>query len=131
MDDPVWISRELVIAIHRRQLAEHGGIDGVRDIGILDSTLARPRQQFAYADPKPDPCALAAAYSYGIARNHPFLDGNKRSAFVICRVFLVLNGQDIDADKTALYETFFRLADGSLSEDQLAGWLRKHLKRPG
>lgn len=131
MDDPVWISRELVIAIHRRQLAEHGGIDGVRDMGLLDSALARPRPQFAYADPKPDACALAAAYSYGIARNHPFLDGNKRSAFVICKVFLVLNGQDIDADKTALYETFFRLADGSLSEDQLAGWLRKHLKRPG
>lgn len=131
MDDPVWISGELVIAIHKRQLAEHGGIDGVRDMGLLDSALARPRQQFAYADPKPDACALAAAYSYGIAGNHPFLDGNKRSAFVICRVFLVLNGQDIDADKTALYETFFRLADGSLSEDQLAGWLRKHLKRPG
>jgi death-on-curing protein len=131
MDDPTWITRELVLAIHKRQLAEHGGMDGVRDAGLLDSALARPRQQFAYADPTPDTCALAAAYAYGIARNHPFLDGNKRSAFVVCRLFLVLNGDDIEADKTALYDTFLRLAEGSLSEDELAAWLRTHLKRAG
>jgi death-on-curing protein len=131
MDDPIWISRELVLAIHKRQLSEHGGIDGVRDVGLLDSALARPRQQFADADPTPDICGLAAAYAFGIARNHPFLDGNKRSAFVVCRVFLVLNGEDVEADKTALYDTFLRLAEGSLSEDELANWLRAHLKRAG
>ena len=80
MDDPIWISEELAQAIHSRQLAEHGGADGVRDIGLLQSALARPRQQFAYSDPTPDIPALAAAYAFGIAKNHAFIDGNKRTA---------------------------------------------------
>src|SRR3954462_2943253 len=110
MDDPIWISKELAVAIHKRQLAEHGGADGIRDEGLLDSALARARQRFAYEDPTPSIPALAAAMAFGIARNHAFIDGNKRTAFVVCRTFLILNGLDLTADRVERYRTFLELA---------------------
>lgn len=131
MDDPIWIVRDFAIAVHKRQLAEHGGVDGVRDMGLLDSALARPRQQFAYSDPTPDTASLAASYAFGIARNHPFLDGNKRTAAVVCESFIEMNGYLLDADDLTLYPIFLRLAEGSLSEDELTAWLRTHLTRAG
>jgi death-on-curing protein len=126
MDDPIWISKELAVAIHQRQLAEHGGADGVRDVGLLESALARPRQRFAYEDPTPTIPALAAAYAFGIARNHAFIDGNKRTAYVVCRTFLILNGFDLTADRVDRYTTFLSLAEGNLSEPDLAAWLTQH-----
>ncbi len=129
MDDPIWISEELSLAIHQRQLAEHGGLDGVRDRGLLQSALARPRHLFAYNDPTPDLPVLAAAYAFGIARNHPFLDGNKRTAAVVCETFLELNGMNLDADDADMYTTFLNLAAGSVSEQQLAEWLKNHSTR--
>lgn len=128
MDDPIWIGKELVLAIHSRQLAEHGGADGVRDAGLLDSALARPRHRFAYEDPTPGIPALAAAYAFGIARNHAFIDGNKRTAYVVCRTFLLLNGMDLTADLAERYVTFLSLAAGTLSEAELVAWLTAHIR---
>jgi death on curing protein len=129
MDDPTWITRELAIAVHRRQLAEHGGADGVRDMGLLDSALSRPRHLFAYSDPTPDIPALAAAYAFGIAKNHAFIDGNKRTAFVVCRSFLLFNGYDMTATKEERYKTFLDLAAGMINELQLVEWLTRNTKK--
>jgi death-on-curing protein len=123
MDDPIWISTELAIAIHKRQLAEHGGADGVRDMGLLESAINRPRHLFAYEQPTPEVPALAAAYAFGIARNHAFIDGNKRTAYVVCRTFLLLNGYDLTAPREERYRTFLDLAAGSVSQEQLTTWL--------
>lgn len=128
MDDPIWISKELTLAIHSRQLAEHGGADGVRDEGLLESALSRPRNQFAYEDPTPGIPALAASYAFGIARNHAFIDGNKRTAYVVCRTFLILNGYDMTADRVERYLAFLALAEGTLSETELTAWLSAHVK---
>lgn len=128
MDDPIWISRELVLAIHSRQLAEHGGADGVRDEGMLDSALGRPRNRFAYEDPTPDIPALAASYAFGIARNHAFVDGNKRTAAVVCETFLALNGLSLDATDVEMYPIFLSLAEGSLEEPELVAWLTAHTR---
>lgn len=124
----IWITKPLALAIHDRQLAEHGGIAGVRDESLLDSALARPQQLHAYGDPPPDLADLAAALAYGIARNHPFLDGNKRTAAVACETFIVLNGATLEADDLSLYPVYLGLAEGSLSEANFADWLRQHLK---
>ena len=123
----VWVRADVVLAIHRRQLAEHGGAEGLRDAGLLASALDRPLNLAAYGDPKPDLAALAAVYAAGIARNHPFIDGNKRTAFVVCRTFLVLNGSDLTATRDQKYETFLSLASGNLTDEQLAAWIREHL----
>jgi death-on-curing protein len=128
MDDPIWITQDLALAIHSRQLAEHGGIDGVRDSGLLQSALARPRQQFAYADPTPDIPALAAGYAFAIAKNHAFLDGNKRTAYVVCRTFLILNGWDMTAPKPARYAAFLAFAAGDWDEPALTAWLATNTK---
>jgi len=128
--EPVWISLELARAIHWRQLAEHGGPDGIRDQGMLESAINRARQKFAYRGPSTGMPELAAAYAFGIARNHPFVDGNKRTAYVLCRTFLVLNGWDLVGPLTDRYRVFLALAAGKLDEDQLAEWLRRH-SRPG
>lgn len=125
MDDPKRISADLAMAIHRRQLAEHGGADGVRDRGLLDSALGRPRHLFAYSDPTPAIPTLAAAYAFGIAKNHAFIDGNKRTAFVVCRTFLLLNGYDLTASREDRYRTFLALAAGEMSEAELSAWLAK------
>ncbi len=97
MKELIWISDEVVVAIHRRQLAEHGGLQGIRDEGLLQSALHRPKNLLAYSESPPDMASLAAAYAYGIVKNHPFMDGNKRTAYVVMRTFLKLNGYDIQA----------------------------------
>ena len=125
MDQPRWVSKRAALAMHSEQLTEHGGSDGIRDETLLDSALAKPLNVFAYAD-EPDIFRLAASYAFGIARNHAFVDGNKRTALVVSLTFLSLNGWEISASKEDLYFTFLHLADGSLSEDELNIWFAKH-----
>lgn len=125
MTEPVWVREDVVLAVHSRQLAEHGGAVGVRDEGLLKSALEKPKNLFHYADPKPDLAAIAASFAYGIARNHPFIDGNKRTAFVVCRLFLKLNGSDLIAPQEEKYRMFFDLAAGKVLEEELAEWIRK------
>ena len=120
-----WLPKAAVLAMNARQLAEHGGGAGIRDDGLLESALQRPENKMAYGEP--DIADLAAAYAYGIARNHPFIDGNKRTALVASRTFLLYNGYQITATQEDRLRTFLSLADGSLSEDQLAAWFRQHL----
>ena len=122
--EPVWINEELVIAIHARQIAEHGGSAGIRDKSLLQSALARPRQLYAYGGPPPDMAALAASLAYGIARNHPFIDGNKRMSAVLCELFIVVNGMSLEASDQEMLSIFLALAEGSLNEAELAGWIR-------
>jgi death-on-curing protein len=111
-------------AVHEAQLAEHGGGSGERDAGLFESALARPQNAAAYGEP--DAAALAAAYGFGIARNHPFVDGNKRTSFVAVELFLDLNGFDLLADDANCVVTMLALAAGSLSEDEFAEWIRQH-----
>jgi death on curing protein len=120
---PIWILPEVVQAIHKRQLAEHGGSGGIRDLGLLDSALVRAQNLYLYSDDEMSLSRLAAAYAFGIARNHPFVDGNKRTAFVVCMLFLKMNGCVVHATQEKLYEVFISLADGSLSEENLWRWL--------
>ncbi len=129
----IWIERTLALAIHERQLSEHGGGSGVRDEALLESALARPQQLFAYGDPPPDLAALAASLAFGLARNHPFVDGNKRTAHVCYRVFLALNDARLDASGEEKYVHMIGLADGSLTETDFADWLRPclHLDTDG
>ncbi len=123
----VWIERALVLAIHERQLAEHGGSSGVRDEDLLESALARPQQLHAYGDPAPDIADLAASIACGLARNHPFIDGNKRTAHVCYRVFLALNGVELVASDEDKYVSMLALAEGTLPEAEFAAWLREHI----
>lgn len=123
-----WLRIDAVLAIHRRQLAEHGGGDGVRDPSLLESALARPRNIAVY-ESEADIARLAAAYAFGIAKNHPFVDGNKRTALVACRTFLVLNGYQLYASGTDKYLTFVSLAEGAITEEELTEWLRKNVGR--
>ncbi|MEO6154565.1 MAG: type II toxin-antitoxin system death-on-curing family toxin [Thermomonas sp.] len=123
----VWITRALALAIHDRQLAEHGGGSGVRDEGLLESALARPQQRHTYGDPPPDLADLAASLAFGLARNHPFVDGNKRTAHVAYRVFIVLNGAELVADDEDKYIAMLRLAEGSMDEAGFADWLRPRI----
>lgn len=128
----IWIDKTLALAIHDRQLAEHGGSAAVRDETLLDSALARPQQLHAYGDPPPDLAALAASLAFGLARNHPSVDGNKRTAHVCYRTFLALNGATINASDEDKYVTTLALAEGALPEADFAAWLRQHLRRnPG
>ncbi|MGQ0799331.1 MAG: type II toxin-antitoxin system death-on-curing family toxin [Pseudomarimonas sp.] len=123
----IWIERPLALAIHERQLSEHGGGNGVRDESLLDSALARPQQLHAYGDPAPNLADLAASLAFGLARNHPLVDGNKRTAAVACEVFIVLNGGTLTADDIELYPLYIGLAEGSLSEQEFADWLRSRI----
>jgi len=120
-----WLGAALIHAIHDRQLAEHGGLPGVRDRGAIESALARPQNLAAYG--APDVAALAAAYAYGLARNHGFVDGNKRTAWVAARLFLVDNGYRLRFDPADAVRTVEALASGSLSEAELAIWFRDRL----
>jgi death on curing protein len=122
----VWLLEAAVEAIHLRQLSEHGGAAGVRDTGLFASALARPRHVFAVGGGDVSLCAFAGAYGYGLARNHPFMDGNKRTAFVATLLFLRLNGVDLEASMQQRYETFLALADGSIDEAALVAWLQRH-----
>ena len=124
MKEPIWVRDDVARAVHRRQLAEHGGADGVRDQGLLASALARPRNLWAYGDPKPDLAALAAAYAFGVIKNHPFMNANKRTGYVLLRTFLLLNGLDVDAPPAEKYRTILSLAEGTLDESRLADWIR-------
>ncbi|MDB5973491.1 MAG: type toxin-antitoxin system death-on-curing family toxin [Nevskia sp.] len=124
----IWLSKELVLAIHDRQLAEHGGSSGVRDDNMLQSALARPQQLHAYGDPLPDIADLAASLAFGLARNHPFVDGNKRSAAVCCETFIELNGGQLIAEDIELFPLFLALAEGKLPVEELAAWLRPRIQ---
>ena len=123
----VWLLEETLTAIHHRQIAEHGGSEGLRDERLLMSALARPQNLLAYGEPAPDLASLAAAYAYGIARNHPFVDGNKRTALVAARTFLILNGVDVEATQDDKVLTFLNLAEGAVSEEELANWIRQRI----
>ncbi|MGG2397751.1 type II toxin-antitoxin system death-on-curing family toxin [Pseudomonas sp. SH1-B] len=129
----VWIGKALALAIHDRQLVEHGGGSGVRDEGLLDSALARPQQLHTYGEPAPDLADLAASLAFGLARNHPFVDGNKRTAAVVCEVFIELNNGRLQADDLELYPQYLGLAEGSIDEAEFASWLRSRIviDRPG
>ena len=120
-----WIAPAVALAAHREQLAEHGGGDGLRDLGLLESAMARPPNLAAYAEP--DAAALAASYAFGIARNHPFVDGNKRTAAVVSETFLDLNGFRLTATDAELVVAILALAAGELLEDELADWFRQHI----
>jgi death-on-curing protein len=122
-----WISKSATLAFHEEQIAEHGGAIGIRDIGLVESALARPENLAAYGDP--DVAALAAAYAFGIAKNHPFVDGNKRTAAVLMETFLALNGFELVADDAALVMTMLALAAGERNEAELAQWLRDNLRQ--
>ena len=125
MPNWIWIATDVAVAAHREQLAAHGGGYGVRDAGLLDSAMARAQNLSAYGEP--DAAELAAAYAYGIARNHPFIDGNKRTAAVISETFLVVNGFLLMTSDAELVVAFLALAAGELSEDELADWFRTRL----
>lgn len=122
-----WILPQTVLAIHDAQLADHGGLPGLRDLGLLESALARPKNLLAHAQPRataPDAFDLAAAYAYGLARNHAFIDGNKRTAYVTARLFLVLHGHDLAAPDVERVLVFERLGKGEVGERELAEWMR-------
>ena len=123
----IWLDPAVIRAVHEEQLAEHGGATGTRDEGLLESALARPQHVAAYA--APDVAALAAAYGFGIARNHPFIDGNKRTAFVAVELFLELNGYTLSASDADCVLTMLGVAAGELSEDSFAAWIRAHGER--
>lgn len=122
-----WLLEEAVYAIHKRQIAEHGGSDGIRDEGLLSFALARPQNLLAYSEKTPHISALASALAYGIAKNHPFIDGNKRTALVVSRTFLLLNNFNLEATQEEKYLTHLKLAEGNLSEDELAEWFKKRI----
>lgn len=126
MQEPIWVLEEAVRQIHQLQLQAHGGGAGIRDANLLESALHRPKQLFSYQADEITLCQLGAAYAFGVARNHPFVDGNKRTAFVVCLLFLRLNGYQVKASQDDKYETFLSLAEGRLTEQQLATWLQDH-----
>ena len=123
MPEPIWVLTESVKAIHKRQLAEHGGRIGIRDPGLLESALARPKNAFLYSKGKSSIQSLAAIYAYAITKNHPFVDGNKRVALVVCMLFLKLNKWSVLASQETLYTAFWDLAAGNVSEENFILWL--------
>lgn len=118
----VWIPLKAVLAIHDEQISEHRGPGGVRDLGVVESAVGRPMHLVAYGEP--DAAAIAAAYAFGLCRNHGFVDGNKRTAYVVAETFLVLNGYEMEASDEAVVETMLAVASGSMKEEELAGWFR-------
>jgi death-on-curing protein len=122
-----WLDSRLAQALHAEQLAEHGGAAGIRDAGLLTSALSRPQNLASYGNP--DVADLAAAYAWGIIRNHPFVDGNKRVALILCETFLIINGYELDADDVSLTMAFVELAAGTMDEATLAKWLQSRIRR--
>jgi len=122
----IWVDLSVVLALHDEHLAEHGGPAGLRDRAALESALARPLDKADYADA--DIATLAAAYAYGISRNHPFADGNKRTALVVAELFLMLNGHVLTASNAECVTTFLDLAAGTITEDELARWFRDYIE---
>ncbi len=125
--DYKWILESAVHAIHDEQLAEHGGLQGTRDLSLLQSALSRPQNLVAYGSP--DIAELAASYGYGVSRNHPFNDGNKRTAFVVVELFLMLNGYELIADDSGCVLAMLDVASGEIQEEAFASWIREHIKR--
>lgn len=125
--EPNWISEQEAIAIHQRQLEIHGGGYGVRDIGLLQSAMMRPKNAFHYEQIS-SLTHLAANYAFGIIKKHPFIDGNKRTSFVVSRTFLIINGFDINATREEKYLTFYGLAEGMISEEQLKDWFESKVE---
>jgi death-on-curing protein len=123
---PVWIEKRAAVAFHAEQLAEHGGVAGIRDEALLESALARPKNLHSYAERRPSLCALASCYAWGLAHNHPFADGNKRTALVVAFAFLGRNGLEVKAAQEETYAIFQELAAGRVTEAMLAAWLEKH-----
>ena len=126
--EPQWLSRIVVDSIHNDQLREHGGLPGIRDENVLESALARPRQKWHYSE-STDLAILAAAYGFGLVKNHPYRDGNKRIGLLAMVTFLGINGRDLRATDAEVVTTIVALADGSVSEEELAGWIRRHSAR--
>jgi death-on-curing protein len=120
--EPIWLQQRVVIEAHAESLAEHGGPPGIRDFGMLESALARPKNLYAYSEPRPSIQRMAAAYAFGIASNHPFVDGNKRTALIASVTFLKLNRLQLTADKADRYLVFYGLAAGTVSEEAMAEW---------
>ena len=127
MNEPIWLRLEAILAAHDEQLAEHGGGAGIRDQGLLESALARPLNVRAYGEPSL--ARFAAAYAFGIAKNHPFVDGNKRAALVAAELFLVVNGFDLIADDVEVVTVFLALAAGEVSEEELAAWIDRNSRK--
>lgn len=125
MKNYIWILESVARAVHEEQLVEHGGLMGARDMKLLQSGLARPQNLLGYGSP--DVADLAAAYGYGIARNHPFNDGNKRTAFVVTELFLNLNGYELTADDASCVLKMLKVASGEISEEEFAAWIRASL----
>lgn len=123
---PTWITEEFALAIQERQLAEHGGGSGIRDHGMFESAMARPLQLHAYGGDDVGIPDLAAAYAFGLARSHPFVDGNKRTAYVVCRTFLVINGWDMIGTLDDRYAAFVAMSAGEMDEQAFAHWLRQY-----
>jgi death on curing protein len=126
VEQPLWLDRSAVEALHAAQVREHGGQPGLRDEGLLESALARPLHAWNY-DEAIDLAALAAEYGFGLAKNHAFLDGNKRIAFVVTNVFLLLNGHEIEAREPEVVNIMLGVADGSLGRDEFAAWIRSRM----
>ena len=128
MTEPTWINLRVVKAFHDRQINEHGGLPGLRDEELLMSALSRPPDACHYSEPKPDIAELAAAYGFGLAKNHPFNDANKRTAFIAMRLFLKLNGYNLTASAEEKYKTIIRVAASEISEHELTQWVRENLR---
>lgn len=126
IEEPEWLEEGTVVVFHQQQLSEHGGKSGIRDINMLQSALAKAKQIWCYDSPPPDLCQLAAAYAFGLAKNHPFVDGNKRTAAISCETFLILNGREFTVGEEQKYPMYLGLASGDLSEEDFAAWLRKN-----
>lgn len=126
MNEPVWIRQDAVLNMHEEALMLHGGPEGVHDLGLLESALARPKNLFAYSDQIPSIARLAASYAKGIVANHPFVDGNKRTAFIVSVTFLRLNGVQLTATKEDRVLSFWSLAAGEITEEQLAQWFERN-----
>jgi death-on-curing protein len=133
MKEPVWLLEELVLAVHEAQLAEHGGLSGIRDRGLLQSALSRPKNLYAYGESTISLNRLAAAYGFNVVKNHAFNDGNKRTAWLACAVFLELNGQKVIAEQTAVVKIMLRAAGNNLTEEEFVEWLDQQTanKTPG
>ena len=127
MIEPQWIRLDVVLAIHAEQLAEHGGREGLRDRSGLESALASPRNLLAYGNPTPDIAAMAAQYAFAVGCNQVFIDGNKRTALVVCRTFLILNAHDVNASQDEKYTVIMKLVNRDIDVGKLAEWMRARL----
>jgi death-on-curing protein len=128
MTEPCWVEKEALLLLHAKSLARFGGAEGLRDEALLDSALARPRNAFYYDNPR-DSAALAASYAFGLGKNHPFVDGNKRLAFMAVGLFLGINGWELNVDPAEAIRAVQALAGGEIGEEEFAAWLRLHIER--